>query len=89
MDSGVWLATVHGVTKNQTQLSNLNHHHLTCLLRSLHADQEATIEPDIEQWTGSKLKREYTEAVYCHPACLTYMQSTSCEMQGGVDHKLE
>ena len=44
---------------------------------------------DMEQWTGSKLGKEYDKAVYCHPACLTYMQSTSCEMQGGVDHKLE
>ena len=40
------------------------------------------LEPDIEQWTGSKFKREYIEAVYCHPACLTYMQSTLCEMLG-------
>ena len=36
------------------------------------------LEPDMEQWTGSKLGKEYVKAVYCHPACLTYMQSTSC-----------
>ena len=53
--------------------------HLTCLLRNLYADQEAT-EPDMEQWTDSKLGKEYVKAVYCHPAYLTYMQSTSCEM---------
>ena len=35
---------------------------------------------DMEQETGSKLGKEYIEAVYCHPAYLTYMQSTSCEM---------
>ena len=46
-------------------------------------------EPDMEQLTGSKLGKEYDKAVYCHPACLTYMQSTSCEMPGGVKHKLE
>ena len=38
------------------------------------------LEPDKEQQTGSKLVKEYVKAVYCHPALLTYMQSTSCEM---------
>ena len=51
--------------------------HLTCLLRNLYAGQEATVEPDMEQWTGSKLGKEYVNAVYCHPAYLTSMQSTS------------
>ena len=37
------------------------------------------LEPDMEQ-TGSKLGKEYVKAVYCHPAYLTYIQSTSCEM---------
>ena len=36
------------------------------------------LEPDIEQWTGSKLGKEYVKSVYCHPAYLTYMQSASC-----------
>ena len=40
------------------------------------------LEPDMEQRTGSKLGKEYIKAVYCHPAYLTYMQSTSCEMLG-------
>ena len=40
------------------------------------------LEPDIEQWTGSKLENEYVMAVYCNPAYLTFMQSTSCEMPG-------
>ena len=35
------------------------------------------LEPDIEQWTGSKLRKEYVKAVYCHLAYLTYMQCTS------------
>ena len=47
--------------------------HLTCLLRNPYAGQE----PDMEQWTGSKSEKEYIKAVYCHPAYLTYMQSTS------------
>ena len=44
---------------------------------------------DMEQQTGSKLGKEYIKAVYCHPANLTFMQSTSCEMQGWMNHKLE
>ena len=50
--------------------------HLTCLLRNPYAGQEAT-ELDLEQQTGSKSGKEYIKAVYCHPAYLTYMQSTS------------
>ena len=38
------------------------------------------LEPDMEQWTGSKLGKDYVRAVYCQPAYLTYMQSTSWEM---------
>ena len=40
------------------------------------------LEPDIEQQIGSKLGKENIKAVYCHPAYLTYMQRTSCEMPG-------
>ena len=41
------------------------------------------LELDIEQWTGSKLGKEYIKAIYCHPAYLTSMQSTSCKMPAG------
>ena len=56
--------------------------HLTCLLRNRSTGQEATaktmdMEHGFEQWTGSKWGKEYVKAVYCHPAYLTYMQSTS------------
>ena len=47
------------------------------------------LEPDLEQWTGSKSEKEYIKAVYCHPAYLNYMQSTSCEMPGWMKHELE
>ena len=47
------------------------------------------LEQDMEQQTGSKLGKEYIKAVYCHPAYLTSMQSTSCEMPGWMKHKLE
>ena len=43
----------------------------------------------MEQWTGSKLGKEYIEVVYCHPAYLTYMHSTSCKMPGWMKHNLE
>ena len=47
------------------------------------------LELDVEQRTGSKLGKEYVKAVYCHPAYLTYVQSTSCEMPDWMKHKLE
>ena len=47
------------------------------------------LEPDMEQQTGSKLGKEEVKALYCHPAYLTYMQSTSCEMLDWMKHKLE
>ena len=47
------------------------------------------LELDMEQQTGSKSGKEYIKAVYSHPAYLTYMQSTSCEMPGWMKHKLE
>ena len=47
------------------------------------------LELDMEQQTGSKLGKEYIKAVYRHPAYLTYMQSTSCEMPDWMKHKLE
>ena len=43
----------------------------------------------MEQWTGLKLGKEYIKAVYCHPADLTSMQSTTCKMPGWMKHKLE
>ena len=46
-------------------------------------------EIDMEQWTGSKWGKEYVMAIYCHPAYLIYMRSTSCKMSGWMKHKLE
>ena len=46
-------------------------------------------ELDMEQQTGSKLGNEYSKAIYCHPAYLTYMQSTSYEMPGWMKSKLK
>ena len=47
------------------------------------------LEPDMKQWTGSTLGKEYVKAVYCQPAYLIYMQSTTCKMLGWIKHKLE
>ena len=47
------------------------------------------LELDMEQQTGSKSGKEYVKAVYCHPAYLTCMQSTSWEMPGWMKHKME
>ena len=47
------------------------------------------LEPDMEQWTGSKSGKEYIKAVCCYFAYLTYMQSTSCKMLGWMKDKLE
>ena len=47
------------------------------------------LELDMEQQTGSKYEKEYSKAVYCHPAYLTYMQSLSWEMLDWMEHKLE
>ena len=52
-------------------------------------DKKQHLEPDMEQQAGSKLGKEYIKPQYRHPAYLTYMQSTSCEMLGWMKHKLE
>ena len=51
--------------------------------------KEQQLESDIEQQTDSKSGKEYIKAVYCHPAYLIYIQSTSCEMLGWMRQKLE
>ena len=66
------------VTKNYQKWSNLKIVCFKCFLGQ-----------DMKQQTGSKWEKEYVKAVYCHPACLTYMQSTSCEMSDWMKHKLE
>ena len=63
--------------------------HLTCLRRNLYAAQESTVRTGHGKQTGSKSGKEYVKAVYCRPAYLTYMLSTSCEMPVWMKHKLE
>ena len=52
-------------------------------------DEKQQLETDVEKQTGSKLGKEYSKAVYCHSAYLTYMQSISYEMPDWMKHKLE
>ena len=47
------------------------------------------LEPDIEQWAGSKLGKEYIKSVHCHRAYLTFMQNTSCKMPRWMKYNLE
>ena len=56
--------------------------YFTCLLKKPYAPQKEQLEMNMEQQTGSNLGKEYVKAIYCHPSYLTFMQSTSCEMQG-------
>ena len=63
--------------------------HLTCLLRNLYVGQEATVRTGHGTTDWFQIGKEYVKAVYCHPAYLTYMQSTSCKMLGWKKHKLE
>ena len=63
--------------------------HLICLLRNLYAGQEATVRTRHETMDWFKTGKEYIKAVYCHPAYLTYMHCTSCEMLDSMNLNLE
>ena len=74
-----WVASSFSTTNHGKFLKRCEYQsvHLTCLLRNLHAGQEATVRTRHGTKTGSKLGKEYIKAVYCHPVYLTYVQSTS------------
>ena len=57
--------------------------HLTCLLRNLYAGQEQQLELNVEQWTGSKLEKEYVKAAYCYLVYLTYIRVHQVKCQAG------
>ena len=63
--------------------------HLIYLLRNLYAGQEATVRMEHGTTDWFQIRKGVHKAVYCHPAYLTFMQSTSCEMLGWMKHKLE
>ena len=63
--------------------------HLTCLLKkekNCKQDKKQQLESDMKKQSDSTLGKEYIKAVYCHPACLTSMQSTSCKTLGWMNH---
>ena len=62
---------------------------LNCLQRNLDGAQEATVRTRHGSMDWFEIGKEYVKAVYCHPAYLTCMQNTSCEMPGWMKHKLE
>ena len=63
--------------------------HLTCFPRNLYTGQEAAVRTLHEPTVWFKIGKGIQQAVYCHPAYFTYTQSTSCEMQGWMNYKLE
>ena len=63
--------------------------HLTNLLRNLYAGQETIVRIGHGTMDWFQIRKEYVRMGYCHPAYLTYMQSTSCEKPSGTKHKLE
>ena len=75
------------ITTNYEKFLKRWQYQTTCKIRIQVRKQQ--LELDVEQHTGSKLESEYIKAVYCHPAYLTYMQTTSCEMPGWMKHKLD
>ena len=76
--------TVKGIV-NKAEVDGFLELSLTCVLRNLYAGQvkKCQLELDMEQWTGSKLGKEYIKAVYGHLAYLTSLQTITCEMMAG------
>ena len=70
------------ILREKGMLDHLNHFLRTCM-----QVKKQQLEMDMEQRTGSKLGKEYVKAIHCHPAYLTYMQSTSCEMLSWMKHR--
>ena len=86
-----WIASIHWIITNCGKFLN-RWEYQTILPSSWEISKQVKkqqLELDMEQQTGSKVGKEYVKAVYCHPAYLTYIQSTSCEMLGWMKHKLE
>ena len=63
--------------------------HLICILRNLMEVKKQELEPRHGTMNWFKIGKGYIKAIYCHPAYLTYVQSTLCKMPGWVKHKLE
>ena len=81
----VWITTNGKILKEMGILDNL-----PCLLRNLYAGQVATVRTGHGTTDWFQIGKGVRQGcIYCHPAFLTYMQSTSCEMPGWMKHRLE
>ena len=80
----VWITT-NWITLKEMEMPD----HLNLPPEKLVCRSGSKLEPDMEQWTGSKLGKEYVKAIGYHPVYLIYMQSALCEMPGLMNHKLE
>ena len=80
----VWITINYGKLKRWKYQTTLPVSWETCM-----QVKKQQLKPDLEQWTSSKLGKEYDKAVYCHPAYLTYMHSTLHEIPDWMNHKLE
>ena len=87
----IWKPLTVWISENFGKFLKRREHQTTSLLscKTCIQDQKQQLELDKEQQTDSKLGKEYVKAIYCHPACLTSVQSTSCKMPGWMTHKLE
>ena len=83
-DLTMWVTTIRKISK---QMGVQIYH--TCFLRYLYTGQETTVWMTHETSDWFKIGKEYDKAVYCHPAHLTYIQSTSGEMLGSMNHRVE
>ena len=88
-----WLLESHWLCVSQQTVENSERDGTTRLpylpLEKPVCRSRSKLEPDMEQWTVSKLGKEYVKAVQCHPVYLTYLQSTAWETLGWMKHKLE
>ena len=87
LEQSLWLCGSQQTVENTSRDENTRPPN--CLLRNLYTGQEAIVTTRHGTIDWSKLRKEYVKAAYCHPAYLTYMQSTSHEMPGWMNHKLE
>ena len=98
MDREAWRAAIHGVAKSWTWLSDWTNwterkaialkktRNLSVSWETCMQVKKQHLEPNMQQLSGRKLGKGYNQAIYCHPAYLTYKQSTSCEMLGWMNH---
>ena len=81
----MWITTNCGKFLKEMEIPD----HLTCLMRNLYVGEEATVRTEHGATDWFQIGKRCIKTVYCDHAYLTYMQSTSCKMQGWMKHNLE